>query len=380
MINIAQINQIIVVIINFIGIAISSWVYLINPRGKINQIFPVWVLFNILQVDFAYLRDVHSLFRYSLIFVRSEFSTIPFFMIVAYFFVFYFPQKGKRNLFLEKIYIFGWLIVFYITFFTPLVIQETIIQERGIDLVFGKGIMVYFFWLILSAFFILRMFFNKYITLSLKDKLKTQYLLMGVVLYALFNLVINVIYPIVKHSVKYHEIADYSIIFPLLFTTYAIIKRELFEIKTILTEFLVGIMAIILGILPFVIETSFFTKVVLAFVFLTFLFIGYSLIKYARQRIKAEEMLEEKINQRTKELEEAKSILEIKVKARTKELEELAASLDDKVAQKTVELEKNKETLEKRVDELEKFHKLAVGRELRMLELKKEIEQLKRKT
>jgi len=70
------------------------------------------------------------------------------------------------------------------------------------------------------------------------------------------------------------------------------------------------------------------------------------------------------------EITEAKSVLEIKVKARTKELEELAASLDEKVKEKTKELQE-------KVNELEKFYKLAVGRELKMVELKEEIKKLR---
>lgn len=68
-------------------------------------------------------------------------------------------------------------------------------------------------------------------------------------------------------------------------------------------------------------------------------------------------------------LEEAKTTLEIKVQARTVALEHERASLEEKVKQRTKELEK-------RLNELERFHKLAVGRELRMVELKKNIKEL----
>ncbi|MBL7150168.1 MAG: hypothetical protein ISS84_00860 [Candidatus Pacebacteria bacterium] len=80
--------------------------------------------------------------------------------------------------------------------------------------------------------------------------------------------------------------------------------------------------------------------------------------------------LEKKVKEKTKELEEARTILEIKVKARTRELEELARRLDEKVKEKTKELQE-------RVEELEKFQRLTVGRELKMIELKKEIKKLK---
>lgn len=41
------------------------------------------------------------------------------------------------------------------------------------------------------------------------------------------------------------------------------------------------------------------------------------------------------------------------------------------------EIEKKEEELQEKIDELEKFHKLATGRELKMVQLKEKIEQLK---
>jgi len=70
------------------------------------------------------------------------------------------------------------------------------------------------------------------------------------------------------------------------------------------------------------------------------------------------------------ELEEMKAVLEIKVRARTSELEELARNLEEQIKERTKELQK-------KVEDLERFYKLTVGRELKMVELKKEIARLK---
>lgn len=72
--------------------------------------------------------------------------------------------------------------------------------------------------------------------------------------------------------------------------------------------------------------------------------------------------LKQKIRETTKAKETAE-LCEVKTKARTKELKELAHGLRIKAEQKTKELQE-------RVSQLEKFHRLTVGRELRMIEIK----------
>jgi C4-dicarboxylate-specific signal transduction histidine kinase len=57
------------------------------------------------------------------------------------------------------------------------------------------------------------------------------------------------------------------------------------------------------------------------------------------------------------------------VRARTRELQELAENLELEVQERTKDLKE-------KINELEKFHKLAIGRELKMIELKKRIKEL----
>ena len=69
------------------------------------------------------------------------------------------------------------------------------------------------------------------------------------------------------------------------------------------------------------------------------------------------------------EVEKAKDGLEDTVEERTQELRELTETLELRVEERTKELEK-------KIEELELFQQLSVGRELKMIELKKEIEEL----
>ena len=126
-------------------------------------------------------------------------------------------------------------------------------------------------------------------------------------------------------------------------TAFAILKYGLFDAKMILTEFLVGAMGFALVTLPILIPQTGF-KVLTACIFILFCFIGYLLVKTTAREIEAKEHLEEKVAERTKELEASKKVSE------------------------------------ERATELEKWYKLTIGRELRMAELKDKIKDMETKT
>ncbi len=68
-------------------------------------------------------------------------------------------------------------------------------------------------------------------------------------------------------------------------------------------------------------------------------------------------------------LEESQKIRGIQVKARTRQLKEQAETLGEENVEKT-------RVLRERLEELEKFHRLTVGRELKMIMLKKEVKKM----
>ncbi len=80
--------------------------------------------------------------------------------------------------------------------------------------------------------------------------------------------------------------------------------------------------------------------------------------------------LEKDVEDRTIEIEQAKQGLEKQVKERTASLEEIKSQLEVRVAERT-------EALQKQIEETGSMNKIMLGRETKMIELKKEIEALK---
>lgn len=102
-------------------------------------------------------------------------------------------------------------------------------------------------------------------------------------------------------------------------------------------------------------------------------FLGYSGDTFYR-------LLDKKIKElkkKGKELVLTKKILEGKIEGRTIELQEERKEMEKLVEEKTRELEEKKNIVEVKVKELEKFHKIAVARELRMAEIKEKIAEIK---
>ncbi len=184
-----------------------------------------------------------------------------------------------------------------------------------------------------------------------QDILKKQigYVLIGITLNGLFIITASLVLPLFGFYALSSVLDSPSSLFLVGFSTIAITRYRLFEIKVLLTEILVVLMGLLLLILPFVMETIemiIFTTGL----FLAFCFCGYLLIRGAIKESQQKEILEQKVKERTQELEAAKNLAE----------------------QKTAEAIARK-------DELERFYRLTVGRELKMIDLKKRIKELETK-
>lgn len=106
----------------------------------------------------------------------------------------------------------------------------------------------------------------------------------------------------------------------------------------------------------------------------TFILVAYySQGFYQLYEAKIKELRETSYN-----LEREKGSLEDKVKERKEELEKERKGLAEKVEERKKELEKEEILLRERAEELEKFQKIALGREEKLKELERELEKIKK--
>jgi signal transduction histidine kinase len=298
-------EEIIVVLINIFGILLGFLVFNKNKKEKLNQVFALMTFFLILWIDFAFLGNRTENEFLAIIFYRLNGASVAITLSTAYFFYISYFLK-KRYFILEKIILFLGFLSVFISIFTPFEIRGIIQKEWGNDIIFGSFHIFLILYYIFITFIIIFFLLKSYFSLPQTEKLKIQYFFVGTLLVALFNVIFNVVLSSVLGSTVFQHFGDYSAIFFLVFTGYAIAKRELFEIKVVWTAVLVGLIAILLFI-----DIIFFTnqrwlQIGKGITFCLFLIFGRSLILSVIHEISLREKLE-KAYEELKKLDTAKS-------------------------------------------------------------------------
>lgn len=284
---------------------LGTWVFLANRKSKINRLFFLMALSVSFWIGFYYLTITASSPSSALFWSKLAYGAVSIFYIPFYFFFISFLNLEKKFFWLNKIVLFGAIFFFFTSIFTNWIVKEAVFRDHRVDLVFSKGSIGFYGMAIFLSVIVVVALSKKYFELSLSEKLKIQYFLIGAFIWIFMNFLFNMILPIWWKSVRYAEFGNYSAIFLLGFTAYAIVKRELFGIRVVLTEILVGAIAILL-FLQVIISKSTFEYIWKSLLLILFLFFGYSLVKSVIREIKYREQLQRAF-EKLKELDKAKS-------------------------------------------------------------------------
>ncbi|MFC1663932.1 ATP-binding protein [Patescibacteria group bacterium] len=294
MIDFPFLNKTLVVLINLVGLWLSVLVYRQSSKQKMNKIFVLMVALMFFWVNFAYLARFFGKDQIFLaeLFLRIAWFVTPLFFTFLYFLVIHLLRKEQRYQFLSKAVFFMGGSVALVTGFTNLIIEGIKFVNGDLTIIYGKGMFPFLgiiFFLICATLYPL---FKGYFESSKKGKQKIEYFLVGIFVFYLANIIFNIIFPVMLGIVRFYYIGDYSAIFLLGFTAYAIVKRELFGTKIVLTSLLVALIAILLLLDALVLTEVLIFQILKLGILLIFLYFGYMLIKSVLEEIKRREETE----------------------------------------------------------------------------------------
>ncbi len=274
------INNLLIIFIVSTGIWLSFWVYANNYKSKTHRFFLLMIFLALLWIVLCYLGSVFVVdLSLSIFLARIAYGTTVLFFIPFYFFSINFLGEEQKYRYLKISVLFGSIILFFISAFTDLVAKDMVLTDFGLVPILGEGKFLYFGFVLLVSLFILSRFLKKYFKANDKEKLKLQYFLIGFLIFVIANLIFNVVLAIQEGIARYYLIGNYSIVFFLAFTAYAIVKQHLFGMKIVLTSLMVAFITITLLIDIFVLTPEIILKLFKSLLLAFFIYFGWVLIK-----------------------------------------------------------------------------------------------------
>jgi signal transduction histidine kinase len=270
-------------------LGLTIMVYFRDRKSIINQLFALESFSVTIWIFTVLMADTSKTYYWALFWSKAAIigpAFIPYFFLL---FSFVFPT-GKMPTLKQTSVLFLPVIFFVILSPTTLNVKDVKVESWGAALDTGilyPLLFFYFFIYIGAAFY---NFIKKYKVLDKIQKYQINYILIGYSLSLLIGISTNLILVSVGRS-EYSIFGPPSLIFFIIFTTYAIIKHHLFGIEVILTEILVGAIGILLLVQIFVAPTTLW-KIVNGVIFVLFCIFGYLLIRGVFREIRRREELE----------------------------------------------------------------------------------------
>jgi len=317
------VSNILVFLIDSVGISLILLVYFSNTKERINRIFVLMTFLMFVWVNFAFLSRWTGPTEWSLLWIKIAWSITPFLFSLIYYFVILFLKEKDKHKILTAINFFIGLSFVFIGLFTSLVIKNITYNNGSLSILYGKFVPIFFgavFYYTILSFYLFSRRYKK--TKDKKEKVKIKYLLAGLSFFFLMNGIFNIILPVFFKTVHLYEFGDYSTIVFLALIAYAIAKKELFGIRVIFTAFFVSIIILLFGLDILILTPSRdlrFYKIIILIVSAVF---GYLLVRGSVREIRYREELKKAYQKEVKYRNKVKKAYEVEKKAR-KELNRL---------------------------------------------------------
>ncbi|HLC38942.1 MAG TPA: ATP-binding protein [Patescibacteria group bacterium] len=304
-------STIILLFMVILNVGLATIVLFNNLKNRLNQIFAFFILFVVLWTISNYFANFYG--PYSLFWTQMTFASAVLVAFTLVYFSYYFPKSERKISNKEHLIItIPTILILLLLLFTKTVIAGITIIETGTGV--EQGIL-YYIWPVYFLLFIIFTFYNlikKYRNLNKKQQIQMRILFVGLLLSLLLAITTNLLFPLILKNDTLSNYGPYSTFIIIGFTTYAIIKHELLNIRVIATETLVALIILAL-IVQTLLSKSWAEGLIRTGFLLLVAYFGYLLIRSVIQEIERRKEVEklsrelEKANLHLQELDKLKS-------------------------------------------------------------------------
>ena len=311
-----------VVLINALSITLLILINSKKVEKRISRMFSAMIALMLIWVNFAFLARITDPTR-GVVFIRFAWSITPLFFAIIYFFITELFSLGDKFTHLKKTLLTLGVVNVPFIILTSLVIQDIWFTAEGVvDIEYGGWEWLFFSQVILISCLIIYRLVRQLVDEDEKrSKDRVKYLLVGFSFFLVMNAIFNIALPVFLEVFNLYAFGDYSTIIFLALIAYAITRKELFDIKGVLSTMAIGLISILL-LIDLVVFTAdiLWIRVIKVVILAGFLLFGIILVKSVTKEVERREELEElsdqlvetniklkKANKKLKKLDKAKS-------------------------------------------------------------------------
>lgn len=245
-----QVSTFVIFAIAFINLVLASFVYLRNPKRRINQIFGAFALAISLWMISNHFVDNFDNLQVAEVWMRVTFISSALIIYLLMLFVLAFPDNGRSLNKRRVILLFLPTGLITSLLFTDLIIAGVKPEARVIGAVFGSLGFVFSFYFLSYLLVALGILFSKYRRSRGLERVQLQYIFFGLFLSSIILTVTNLIMPFVFNNYGFVNIGPLALLFFLGFIAYAIVKHRFMDIRLVVARsvayvFMVAILAIL---------------------------------------------------------------------------------------------------------------------------------------
>jgi len=275
-----------------LNIIFAVRVVFVDRKNPVNRSFALFTFFVALWLFTDFLCYQFRLAEYQTSINRINLVVVVWLMLSIALFVTLFPRPILRIKnyiwFLVAVYS---LLLSSVIIFTNMVVKNAFVESYGSN--FNQGSLFVLFAASASVFLIYAMIVLaiKYFRFKDEEKRQVKYILFGIAIFLVFNVVFNLLVPVMTDSFVYGRFGSYSVIFLVGFIAYAILKTHLFNLRVILTETAAVIIDVVLAVQIFTSHSA-LEGLLRALLAIIVFYGSYLLIRSVREEIKRREELQ----------------------------------------------------------------------------------------
>jgi len=242
-------DSLIILILFTFNLLLSFFVLLNNRRKAINRTFFGFIVFVTIWIVSAYTSEFMPLDSQKIFLSKMTMAGAIIAFTFFFFFSFYFPRAKKVNKYISVSISFISGVFALAILATGILIKGLEHKPWGFDLIYNSVGFNIFMALFLGLVLVSVInFILSYRKVAKINKQQLQYLFFGFALFVLSIILFDIILPQLTGGEMYYKFGSYSVIFFIGFTTHAIVKHRLMDIRMVVARSVAySLLLVILG-------------------------------------------------------------------------------------------------------------------------------------